>query len=544
MFFMTTEQHENLREKIREFAEEEVKPIAFMLDQENKFPSEVVQKLADMGMMGIPYPKEYGGAGLDVISYAIAVEELSRVDGGTGVILSAHTSLGTYPISAFGTEEQKQKYLVPLAKGEKLGAFGLTEENAGSDAGGTETTAVLDGNYYILNGEKIFITNGGEADIYIVFAVTTPNIGTRGISTFIVEKGSEGFSFGKHYDKMGIRSSATAELIFNDVKVPKENLLGKEGDGFKIAMSTLDGGRIGIAAQALGIAQGAYEHALEYSKERVQFGKPICQQQVIAFKLADMATKLRAARLLIYSAAELKGNHEHYSMEAAMAKQYASDVCLEIVNDALQIFGGSGYLKGMEVERAYRDAKICTIYEGTNEIQRVVIAANIIGKMPKTEHAVKTSNEPATGYRKKVIYKDGSPEERVNALVEALKKDGYDFTVGIPMDTPISKAERVVSVGQGIGEKENMHLIKELAVQAGAAIGSSRPVAETLKYVPLDRYVGMSGQKFKGNLYIACGISGAGQHLKGIKDATTIVAININPNAKIFKNSDYGIVVI
>ncbi|EKQ57971.1 MULTISPECIES: acyl-CoA dehydrogenase family protein [unclassified Clostridium] len=542
MFFKTTEQHENLREKIRVFAEEEVKPIAFMLDQENKFPSEVVQKLADMGVMGIPYPKEYGGEGLDVISYAIAVEELSRVDGGTGVILSAHTSLGTYPIAAFGTEAQKQKYLVPLAKGEKLGAFGLTEENAGSDAGGTETTAVLDGNYYILNGEKIFITNGGEADIYIVFAVTTPDIGTRGISAFIVEKGWEGFSFGKHYDKMGIRSSATAELIFNDVKVPKENLLGKEGDGFKIAMSTLDGGRIGIAAQALGIAQGAYENALEYSKERVQFGKPICQQQIIAFKLADMATKLRAARFLVYSAAELKENHEHYSMEAAMAKQYASDVCLEIVNDALQIFGGSGYLKGMEVERAYRDAKICTIYEGTNEIQRVVIAANIIGKMPKTEQAAKTSREPATGYRKKVIFKDGTLEERVNTLVEALKKDGYDFTVGIPIDTPISKAERVVSVGQGIGEKENMYLIKDLAVQAGAAIGSSRPVAETLKYVPIDRYVGMSGQKFKGNLYIACGISGAGQHLKGIKDASTIVAININPNAKIFKNADYGIV--
>ena len=542
MFFKTTEQHENLRTKIREFAEEEVKPIAFMLDQENKFPSEVVQKLADMGVMGIPYSKEYGGAGLDVISYAIAVEELSRVDGGTGVILSAHTSLGTYPIAAFGNEEQKQKYLVPLAKGEKLGAFGLTEENAGSDAGGTETTAVLEEDHYILNGEKIFITNGGEADIYIVFAVTTPNIGTRGISAFIVEKGSEGFSFGKHYDKMGIRSSATAELIFNDVRVPKENLLGKEGDGFKIAMSTLDGGRIGIAAQALGIAQGAYENALEYSKERVQFGKPICQQQIIAFKLADMATKLRAARFLIYSAAELKGNHEHYSMEAAMAKQYASDVCLEIVNDALQIFGGSGYLKGMEVERAYRDAKICTIYEGTNEIQRVVIAASIIGKMPKTESVAKTSREPATGYRKKVIYKDGTPEERVNSLVEALKKDGYDFSVGISIDTPISKAERVVSVGQGIGEKENMHLIKELAVQAGAAIGSSRPVAETLKYVPIDRYVGMSGQKFKGNLYIACGISGAGQHLKGIKDASTIVAININPNAKIFKNADYGIV--
>lgn len=543
MFFKTTEQHEILRTRIREFAEEEVKPIAFMLDQENKFPSEVIHKLSDIGMMGIPYPKEYGGAGLDIISYAVAVEELSRVDGGTGVILSAHTSLGTYPIAAYGTDEQKQRYLVPLAKGEKLGAFGLTEENAGSDAGGTETTAVLEGDYYILNGEKIFITNGGEADIYIVFAVTTPNIGIRGISTFIVEKGWEGFSFGKHYDKMGIRSSVTAELIFSDVKVPKENLLGKEGDGFKIAMSTLDGGRIGIAAQALGIAQGAYEHALEYSKERIQFGKPICQQQIIAFKLADMATKLRAARLLVYSAAELKENHERYSMEAAMAKQYASDVCLEIVNDALQIFGGSGYLKGMEVERAYRDAKICTIYEGTNEIQRVVISSQIIGRMPKTENAGKVSKpEPATGYRKKIIFNKGNSKERVDALIEALKGDGYDFTIGIPLDTPISKAERVVSAGLGIGEKENMNLIENLAVQAGAAIGSSRPVAETLKYLPLNRYVGMSGQKFNGNLYIACGISGAGQHLKGIKDATTIVAINIDSNAKIFKNADYGIV--
>lgn len=541
MFFKTTVQHEELRTKIRKFAEEEVKPIAFMLDQENKFPKEAIKKLGKMGMMGIPYPKEYGGAGLDVISYAIAVEELSRVDGGTGVILSAHTSLGAYPIAAYGTEEQKQKYLVPLAKGEKIGAFGLTEENAGSDAGGTETTAVLEGNHYILNGEKIFITNAGEADIYIVFAVTTPGIGTRGISAFIVEKDWEGFTFGEHYDKMGIRSSATAELIFNNVKVPKKNLLGKEGEGFKIAMSTLDGGRIGIAAQALGIAQGAYENALGYAKERVQFGKPIAHNQAISFKLADMATKLRASRFLVYSAAELKENNEPYNMEAAMAKQYVSDVTLEIVNDALQIFGGSGYLKGMEVERAYRDAKICTIYEGTNEIQRIVIASHIIGKMPKTEAKV-SQGGPATGYRKKKIFKEGTPKEQVDALVEELKKDGYDFTVGIPLDTPISKAERVVSAGLGIGEKENMKLIEDLAVQAGAAIGSSRPVAENLKYLPLNRYVGMSGQKFNGNLYIACGISGAGQHLKGIKNATTIVAINNDPNAKIFKNADYGIV--
>ena len=541
MLFTTTQQQEEIREEVREFAEAEVKPIAFMLDQENKFPSEAIEKFGKMGLMGIPYPKEYGGAGLDILSYAIAVEELSRVDGGTGVILSAHVSLGSYPIYAYGTEEQKQKYLVPLAKGEKIGAFGLTEQNAGSDAGGTETTAVLEGDHYILNGSKIFITNADKADIYVVFASTNPDMGTRGISAFIVEKGMEGFTFGDHYDKMGIRSSSTAELIFNDVKVPKENLLGKEGQGFKIAMSTLDGGRIGIAAQALGIAQGAYEHALEYAKERIQFGKPIAQQQVISFKLADMATKLRCARMLVYSAAELKENHEPYGMESAMAKQYASDVALEICNDALQIFGGSGYLKGMEVERAYRDAKITTIYEGTNEIQRVVIASHIIGKQ-KQGNNIRRKKGAITGERKKQIFKDGDAKERVNALVEALKKDGYDFTVGIPIDTPISNAERVVSAGKGIGEKKNMKLIEDLAKNVGAAIGSSRPVAETLKYVPIDRYVGMSGQKFTGNLYIACGICGAGQHLKGIKSATTIVAINNNANAPIFKNADYGIV--
>lgn len=542
MLFKISEKHEEFRAKIRAFAESEVKPITFMLDKNNEFPTDAVKKLGEMGIMGLPYPKEYGGAGEDILTYAIAVEELARVDGGTGVILSAHVSLGSYPIFAFGTEEQKQKYLVPLAKGEKIGAFGLTEPNAGSDAGGTETTAELKGDYYLLNGGKIFITNADKADTYVVFAVTTPGIGTKGISAFIVEKGWEGFEFGDHYDKMGIRSSATAELIFNDVKVPKENLLGKEGEGFKIAMSTLDGGRIGIAAQALGIAQGAFECAVEYAKEREQFGMPIAFQQINSFKVADMATKIRAARFLVYSSAELKETHEPYGMESAMAKMYASDICLEVVNDALQMHGGNGFLKGMEVERAYRDAKICTIYEGTNEIQRVVIASYLLGKPPKRESSPLKAKGPITGARKKVIFSDGSDEDKVNALVEALKNDGYDFTVGIDIDTPVNIADRVVSAGKGIGEKKNMKLIEQLAVQAGAAVGSSRPVAETLKYVPLDRYVGMSGQKFNGNLYIACGISGAGQHLKGIRNATTIVAINKNKNAPIFKNADYGIV--
>ena len=542
MLFKTNEAHEALRKKVREFAETVVAPVAFELDRENKFPEDIVAQMADLGIMGLPTAEEYCGAGADVISYAIAVEELARVDGGVGVILSAHTSLGTYPIDHFGTEEQKQKYLLPLAKGEKLGAFGLTETNAGSDAGETETTAVLDGDHYILNGQKIFITNAPAADTYVVFAVTTPGIGTHGISAFIVEKDFEGFTFSDHYDKLGIRSSTTAELHFNNVRVPKENLLGKEGKGFNIAMATLDGGRIGIAAQALGIAQGAYEHALAYSKERIQFGQPLAANQGISFKLADMYTKIDAARLLVYRAAEMKTNGERYGLQAAEAKMFASDIALEVVNDALQIYGGSGFMKGMEVERAYRDAKITTIYEGTNEIQRVVIAANIIGKAARSSGGgkKKAGKGPITGVRKKEIFDSDNQEENVKNLIAALQKDGYDFSVGIDLMTPIVDSERVVSMGKGFnGNKE---LAEDLARAFGAAIGSSRPVAETDKVLPIERYVGMSGQKFRGNLYVACGISGAGQHLKGIKDAATIVAINNAPNAMIFKNCDYGIV--
>ena len=424
MLFKTNEAHEALRKKVREFAETVVAPVAFELDRENKFPEDIVAQMADLGIMGLPTAEEYGGAGADVISYAIAVEELARVDGGVGVILSAHTSLGTYPIDHFGTEEQKQKYLLPLAKGEKLGAFGLTETNAGSDAGETETTAVLDGDHYILNGQKIFITNAPAADTYVVFAVTTPGIGTHGISAFIVEKDFEGFTFSDHYDKLGIRSSTTAELHFNNVRVPKENLLGKEGKGFNIAMATLDGGRIGIAAQALGIAQGAYEHALAYSKERIQFGQPLAANQGISFKLADMYTKIDAARLLVYRAAEMKTNGERYGLQAAEAKMFASDIALEVVNDALQIYGGSGFMKGMEVERAYRDAKITTIYEGTNEIQRVVIAANIIGKAARSSGGgkKKAGKGPITGVRKKEIFDSDNQEENVKNLIAALEK--------------------------------------------------------------------------------------------------------------------------
>ena len=542
MLFRTTDEHEALRKKVRAFAEEKVKPIAFDLDQKNEFPDDIVKEMGELGFMGIPYPKEYGGQGLDAISYAITVEELSRVDGGVGVTRPAHTSLGSWPILAYGTEEQKKKYLTPLASGKKLGGFGLTEENAGSDAGGTETTAELDGDHYILNGKKIFITNAPKADTYVVFAVTTPGIGTHGISAFIVEKEFEGFTFSDHYDKLGIRSSSTAELHFDNVKVPKENLLGKEGQGFKIAMETLDGGRIGIASQALGIGQGAYESALAYAKEREQFGMPIAHLQRNTFKLADMATYLHGARLMIYHAADLKTHHERYSAEAAMAKQVASDLAMQITTEAIQLYGGSGFIKGVDVERFFRDAKITQIYEGTNEIMRVVVGANTVGRPPRVKTVGgKSKQGPIAGVRKGEIF-EGDPKEAVKNLVAALKKDGYDFTVGIDPWTPVTEAERIVVAGRGIGDKENMKLIEELAYQAGAAISSSRPVAETLKYVPLDRYVGMSGQNFKNNLYIGVGVSGAGQHLKGIRDASTIVAINNSKNAPIFANADYGIV--
>lgn len=547
MSFTVTKEHEALRKVVRDFAEKEVAPIALRLDQNDEFPREVVKKMGKLGLLGIPFEKEYGGQGLDTISYAITVEELSRVDGGVGVICSAHTSLGSWPIWAFGTEEQKKKYLVPLAKGEKLGAFGLTEENAGSDASGTETTAVLEGDHYVLNGEKIFITNGLEADTYVVFAVTSPEKGTHGISAFIVEKGWEGFTFPAQYNKLGIRSSITSQLSFKNVIVPKENLLGKEGEGFKIAMATLDGGRIGIASQALGIAQGAFEAALSYSRERVQFEAPIAANQGISFKIADMATHIEASRWLIYNAAQLKTEHAKYGKEAAMAKMFASDTASWVTNEALQIHGGSGFIKGTLVERAFRDAKITQIYEGTNEVMRIVIASYIIGKIKSNHRASATTAKAAgkkggiTGPRKNIKF-EGTPEEQVQQLVDALKKDGYQFDITVDPYAPVTDVERLVSAGQGIGPEENLKLIEDLAKAVGGAVSSSRPVAENLGYLPIERYIGMSGQKFKGNLYFAVGISGAGQHLRGIKDAATIVAINTDESAPIFANADYGIV--
>ncbi|MED3852674.1 acyl-CoA dehydrogenase [Priestia megaterium] len=372
MFFKLSEEHEMIRKMVRDFAKNEVAPTAAQRDEEERFDRGIFTQMADLGLTGIPWPEQYGGIGSDYLAYCIAVEELSRVCASTGVTLSAHTSLAGWPIYTFGTEEQKQKYLKPMATGEKIGAYGLTEPSAGSDAGGMRTLAVKDGEDYILNGSKIFITNGGEADIYVVFARIDPN--EKRTSAFIIEKDMPGFLVGKKEKKLGIRSSPTTEIIFEDCRVPKENLLGNEGEGFKVAMMTLDGGRNGIAAQAVGIAQGALDAAVAYAKERQQFGKPIISQQGIAFKLADMATSIEAARLLTYQAAWLESQGLPYGKESAMSKLYAGDTAMKVTTEAVQVFGGYGYTKDYPVERFMRDAKITQIYEGTQEIQRLVIS--------------------------------------------------------------------------------------------------------------------------------------------------------------------------
>jgi alkylation response protein AidB-like acyl-CoA dehydrogenase len=374
MYFKLSEEHEMIRKMVRDFAKKEVEPTAAERDEQERFDMDIFRKMADLGLLGIPWPEDYGGIGSDYLSYVIAVEELSRVCASTGVTLSAHTSLAGWPIYKFGTEEQKQKYLKPMALGEKIGAYGLTEPGSGSDAGGMRTNARLEGDHNVLNGAKIFITNGGIADIYIVFAVTDPTSKNKGTTAFIIEKEFEGFSVGKKERKLGIRSSPTTEIIFEECKVPKENVLGKIGEGFKIAMMTLDGGRNGIAAQAVGIAQGALDVAVTYAKQREQFGKPIAAQQGISFKLADMATNIEAARLLTYQAAWLESVGLPYGKESAMSKLFAGDTAMKVTTEAVQVFGGYGYTKDYPVERYMRDAKITQIYEGTQEIQRLVIS--------------------------------------------------------------------------------------------------------------------------------------------------------------------------
>ncbi|WP_217586381.1 acyl-CoA dehydrogenase [Lentibacillus saliphilus] len=373
MDFQLNDEQEMLRKMVRDFAKNEVEPTAAERDEEERFDRDIFDKMAELGLTGIPWPEEYGGIGSDYVSYVIAVEELSRVCASTGVTLSAHLSLASWPIYKYGNEAQKKTFLYRLATGEALGAYALSEPGAGSDVASMKTIAKKDEDDYVLNGSKVWITNGGVGDIYIVFAKTDADAKHRGISAFIVEKGTEGFSFGKKEKKLGIRSSPTTELIFENCRIPKENLLGAEGDGFKIAMTTLDGGRNGIAAQALGIAQGALDASVEYAKEREQFGKPIAHNQGISFKLADMATDIEAARLLTYQAAWLESEGLPYGKASAMSKLFAGDAAMRVTTEAVQVFGGYGYTKDYPVERYMRDAKITQIYEGTNEIQRLVI---------------------------------------------------------------------------------------------------------------------------------------------------------------------------
>jgi butyryl-CoA dehydrogenase len=378
MDFNLTEEHQLIRSGVREFCQKYVEPCAEITDAEAKFPADTVKKLAEQDWLGIPFPQEYGGAGADYLSYIIVVEELSRACATTGFTLECHTSLACYPLFKFGTEEQKQKYLVPLCKGEMLGSFALTEPGAGTDAGAASTTAVPDGDQWVLNGSKIFISNAPVAGVIIVFAMTDKSKGTKGISAFIVPAGSPGLVIGKHLNKMGIRGSLTAEVFLKDCRIPKENMLGGEGQGFKIAMMTLDGGRIGIAAQALGIAQAALDESISYSKERVQFGKPIATLQAIQWMVANMATEVEASRFLTYHAAWCYDQGLPYSKEAAMAKLFASETAARQTNRAVQIHGGIGFIKGHKVERLYRDAKITEIYEGTSEVMRMVIAGSVL----------------------------------------------------------------------------------------------------------------------------------------------------------------------
>ncbi|MGR3766169.1 acyl-CoA dehydrogenase [Rossellomorea sp. NS-SX7] len=372
-----TEEQQMMRKMVRDFAETEIQPFVEKME-EGHFPSEILNKMAELGLMGITIPEKYGGSEMDFTSYIIAIHELSKVSATIGVILSVHTSVGTNPILYFGNEEQKQKYIPKLASGEYLGAFCLTEPSAGSDAKSLKTKAEKRGDHYVLNGSKVFITNGGEADTYIVFAVTDPSKGSRGVSAFIVEKDTPGLIIGKDEHKMGLHGSRTVQLTFEDMKVPVENLLGQEGEGFKIAMANLDVGRIGIAAQALGIAEGAFDYATAYAKERVQFGKPIAAQQGIGFKLADMATAVEGSKLLVYRAADLRAQGISCGKEASMAKLFASKTAVEVTTEAIQVYGGYGYTKEYPVERLFRDAKVTEIYEGTSEIQRMVIGKNLL----------------------------------------------------------------------------------------------------------------------------------------------------------------------
>ena len=512
MEFSYSKEQLEMKAMLKEFGEKELEPILDKMDREAEYPMDTVKKLGKMGIMGMPFPKEYGGAGLDYITYVMAVEEISKICPSHGVIVQTHNALCCWPIFTYGTEEQKQKYLPSLLKGEKIGAFGLTEPNAGTDAAMQQTIAEDKGDYYLLNGTKMFISGGGIADVYVIMAMTDQSKGTKGISAFIVEKGMPGFYKGKTEDKMGIRGSIVSELVFDDCRVPKENLLGELGKGFKVAMTSLDVGRLGIAAQALGIAQGAFDKTVAYMQHREQFGKKLSGFQAMAFEMAELETRIDASRLLLYKAAYIREMGLPETTEsAAKAKLSCSSTAMDVTVKAVQFHGGYGYIKDLPIERYMRDAKITQIYEGTSEVMKLVIS----GKLFAGKKKAKTEKEP--------VFMCSGAEELIAALKD-VKKDTI-----------------ICSGGRGFKRTEELQLIKDLAEATGGSMGASRG-AVAMGWAEEEIQVGLTGRKVAPDLYFACGISGMNQHLAGMKGSAAVVAINKNPKAPIFKAADYGIV--
>lgn len=511
MEFSYTQDQLDLKEKLREFGERELAPILDKMDREAFYPLETVKKLGKMGMLGMPFPKEYGGAGLDYITYVMAVEEISKICPSHGVIVQTHNALCCWPIFTYGTEEQKKQYLPELLKGEKIGAFGLTEPNAGTDAAMQQTIAEDCGDHYRLNGSKIFISGGGIADVYVIMAMTDQSKGTKGISAFIVEKGFPGFYKGKTEDKMGIRGSLVSELVFDDCIVPKENLLGEIGKGFKVAMSSLDVGRLGIAAQALGIAQGAFDKTVAYMQHREQFGRKLSAFQAMAFEMAELETRIDASRLLLYKAAYIREKGLPETTEsAAKAKLSCSSTAMDVTVKAVQFHGGYGYIKDLPIERYMRDAKITQIYEGTSEVMKLVISGKIFGKK-----AQKKEKEPVRLFQ--------SVDELIQALAD-VKKDSI-----------------ICAGGRGFKKTEELSLVEKLAKATGGTMAASRG-AVAMGWAEEEQQVGLTGRTVAPDLYFACGISGMNQHLAGMKGSSAIIAINKNAKAPIFKEADYGIV--
>ena len=540
------ETHQALRMQAREFADRILAPAAGEIDKTEHFPEEIVRQMADLGFFGLRIPSEYGGKGLDMRSYVCVMEELARKCATATLYVSSANSLSTAPIVLSGTEEQKRAWLPGVVDGTGKITFALTEPDAGSDAASLRTTAVSDGDDYIINGTKCFITFAPLAEHHIVYAKTDPAKGAKGITAFLVDRDMPGVIVGDHLDKMGQKGVPVSDLILQNVRVPKQRIIGAVNLGFINAMKTLSVGRIGVASMCLGIMGEAIELAIQHLKGRSQFGAPLAENQALRFALAEMQTKFSAAQELVYRAAWLMDQGLDATAEAAMAKLFAAETGIEVVNKALQMFGGYGYSRGYAIERLYRDIRICAIYEGASEVQKIVIAGALFGK-PQPNSPVQTQRaapapHPITGQRKKIIFSEGDTARKAALLLDALKREGYDFSISAPIDEAVSQADRLVSAGRGIGARENMHLIVALAQAAGAAVAGSKPVAESLGYVAADRFIGMTGQNFSGSLYFACGISGANPHLQGIKRAKTIVAINTDPKAPIFEACDYGVV--